>query len=112
GAQEVSALLTRWGLGVSQVIGVGGRDLSEAVDGRMARAAVRTLERDAGTDTILLVSKPPSPGAAGRVLAECVDTPAVAVFLGLDDLRTPPGVMLAPTLETGALAAARLAGAR
>jgi FdrA protein len=111
GAQEVSALLTRWGVGVSQVIGVGGRDLSETVDGRMARAAVRTLDRDPGTDVILLVSKPPAPGAAARVLAECVDTPAVAVFLGLEDVPTPPGVTLAPTLERGALAAARLAGA-
>src|SRR5699024_6437800 len=31
GAQEVSALLDRWGIGVSHVIGVGGRDLSEEV---------------------------------------------------------------------------------
>jgi FdrA protein len=111
GAQEVAALLTRWGVGVSQVIGVGGRDLSEAVAGRMARAAVRTLDRDPATDAVLLVSKPPSPGTAGRVLAECVSTPAVAVFLGLSDLRTPPGVTQARTLETGALAAARLTGA-
>ena len=110
GAQEVAALLTRWGVGVSQVIGVGGRDLSEAVDGRMARAAVRTLDRDPATDAILLVSKPPSPGVAAHVLAECASTPAVAVFLGLAGLVTPPGVTLARTLETGALAAARLAG--
>ena len=31
GAQEVSALLSRWGVPVSHVIGVGGRDRSEAV---------------------------------------------------------------------------------
>jgi FdrA protein len=111
GAQEVAALLTRWGVGISQVIGVGGRDLSEAVDGRMARAAVRTLDRDPETDAILLVSKPPSPGVAARVLAECASTPAVAVFLGLAEMRMPPGVTQARTLETGALVAARLAGA-
>ena len=39
GAQEVSALLDRWGVGVSHVIGVGGRDLSEDIGGRMAKAA-------------------------------------------------------------------------
>ncbi|HJV08187.1 MAG TPA: hypothetical protein VJ653_00840, partial [Acidimicrobiales bacterium] len=33
GAQEAMALLDRWGAGVSHVIGLGGRDLSEAVDG-------------------------------------------------------------------------------
>lgn len=37
GAQEVMTLLDRWGVGVSHVIGVGGRDLSADVGGRMAR---------------------------------------------------------------------------
>lgn len=37
GAQEVMTLLDRWGIGVSQVIGVGGRDLSAGVGGLMAR---------------------------------------------------------------------------
>src|SRR5262249_40247604 len=34
GAQEAMSLLDRWGVGVSQVIGLGGRDLSEQVGGR------------------------------------------------------------------------------
>ena len=111
GAQEVSALLDRWGVRVSQVVGVGGRDLSEAVGGRMAQQAARLLEADPGTAAVLLVSKPPSPGAARTVLAECTGTPAVAVFLGLDELEAPDGVTQATTLEQGALAAARLTGA-
>ncbi|MDQ1628305.1 MAG: FdrA protein [Actinomycetota bacterium] len=110
GAQEVSALLDRWGVGVSQVIGVGGRDLSEEVDGRMARLAVRTLDEDPATDAVLVVSKPPSPKAAARVLAQCRSTPAVAVFLGLSDLECPRDVQLVRTLEQGALAAGRLVG--
>ena len=111
GAQEVSALLDRWGVPVSQVVGVGGRDLSEAVGGRMAQQAARALEADPGTTAVLLVSKPPSPAAARTVLAECTGTPAVAVFLGLDELDAPDGVTQSPTLEQGALAAARLVGA-
>ncbi len=111
GAQEVSALLDRWGVRVSQVIGVGGRDLTEAVGGRMAQLAARALDADPGTGAVLLVSKPPSAGAAEAVLAECRDTAAVAVFLGLDGLEPPEGVRLSPTLEQGALAAAALAGA-
>ena len=111
GAQEVSALLDRWGVRVSQVVGVGGRDLSEPVQGAMAKQAARALEADPGTSAVLLVSKPPSLAAAQAVLAECRGTKAVAVFLGLDDLEPPEGVSLSPTLEQGALAAARLTGA-
>ena len=111
GAQEVSALLDRWGVPVSQVIGVGGRDLSDEVGGRMARLAVRALDADERTSTVLLVSKPPSARAAEAVLAECKQTGAVAVFLGLDELEPREGVHLAPTLERGALAAAASTGA-
>ena len=97
--------------GVSQVVGVGGRDLSEAVGGRMAQLAARALDADAGTAAVLLVSKPPSPAAAAAVLAECASTPAVAVFLGLTGVEAPDGVAQVATLEQGALAAARLTGA-
>ena len=112
GAQEVSALLDRWGVPVSHVIGVGGRDLSEQVEGRMARPAVRALDRNPGTTAVLVVSKPPSPAAAAAVLAECRSTPAVAVFLGLSDVETPAGVSVVRTLEEGAVAASGLAGGR
>lgn len=112
GAQEVSALLARWGVPVSQVIGVGGRDLSEAVGGRMAQAAARALAADPGTRAVLLVSKPPAASAARAVLGECTQTPGVAVFLGLEDARPPAGVRMAATLEAGARAVADLVGAQ
>lgn len=110
GAQEVSALLDRWGVGVSHVIGVGGRDLSADIDGRMAKAAVRALEADSETAAILVVSKPPDEAVAREVLAECATTPAVATFLGVAELDGIGTVRLAPTLEAGALTAARLVG--
>jgi FdrA protein len=110
GAQEVSALLDHWGVGVSHVIGVGGRDLSEHIGGRMAKAAVRMLDGDPETKAILLVSKPPNQTVAREVLDQRTSTPTVATFLGLSDMDTPSGVRLARTLEDGALAAARLAG--
>ncbi|HEU0102164.1 MAG TPA: hypothetical protein VFR07_07555 [Mycobacteriales bacterium] len=110
GAQEVSTLLARWGVPVSQVIGVGGRDLSEAVGGRMAQVAARALAADPGTHAVLLVSKPPAAAAAKAVLGECTDTPGVAVFLGLDGPEPPPGVQMSATLEAGAQAAAALVG--
>ena len=110
GAQEVSALIDRWGVGVSQVIGVGGRDLSAEVGGRMAMAAVRALDADPATRAILVVSKPPDPAVAASVLEQCAGTPVVAVFLGVTDIDRPGGAELARTLEAGAIAAARLAG--
>jgi FdrA protein len=110
GAQEVSALLDRWGVGTSQVVGVGGRDLSAEVAGRMAASAVRALDADPDTRVILVVSKPPDPRVARLVLEQCTKTPAVAVFMGVTELSRPDDVQLARTLEAGAIAAARLAG--
>lgn len=105
GAQEVMALLDRGGARVTAVIGVGGRDLSEAVGGRMARSALRALRADPGTDALLLVSKPPSEAVARAVLAEAAGKPAVASLIGLAEaVPTPDGVSLASTLEGGASA--------
>ncbi|HEV7862309.1 MAG TPA: protein FdrA, partial [Acidimicrobiia bacterium] len=105
GAQEVMALLDRGGARVTAVIGVGGRDLSETVGGRMAKSGLRALRADPGTDAILLVSKPPSEAVARAVLAEAGGKPAVAALIGLaEPVPTPDGVRLASTLEGGASA--------
>ena len=111
GAQEAMSLLDRWGLGVSQVVGVGGRDLSSAVGGRMARAAIAAMRDDPGTDVIVFVSKPPAPEVAADILASAGDTPIVAALIGLPtDFPSPPGVVLADTLESGVVAALRAVG--
>jgi len=103
GAQEVAALLDRGGARVTAIIGVGGRDLSEAVGGRMAKSGLRALGAHSGTDAVLLVSKPPSEGVAKAVLAEAAGKPAVAALIGLaEPVPTPEGVQLASTLEGGA----------
>ncbi|HYJ69814.1 MAG TPA: FdrA family protein [Nocardioidaceae bacterium] len=112
GAQEAMALLDRFGTGVSRVIGVGGRDLSSAVGGRMARAAIQALREDPATDVILLVSKPPAPDVAADILAAAGETPVVAALIGLDsELATPAGVVLATTLEGGVAATLDALGA-
>jgi FdrA protein len=105
GAQEAMALLSRWGVGVSQVIGLGGRDLSADVGGRMARSAIATLRDDPSTEVIVFVSKPPAPEVAADVLTSAGDTPLVAALIGLpDDFPAPSGVVLARTLEAGVIA--------
>jgi FdrA protein len=105
GAQEAMTLLDRWGAGVSEVIGVGGRDLSVAVGGCMTAAALTALERDQATAAILLVSKPPAAEVAAAVLAGPVAKPVVAALLGLRaPIPLPAGVSMAITLEQGVLA--------
>ena len=58
GAQRVSCLLDMAGVGVSHVLGVGGRDLSEAVGGLATFDAMAALDADPATERVLLVSKP------------------------------------------------------
>ena len=111
GAQEVMSLLDRWGEGITQVIGVGGRDLSEAVAGRMARLAVQALEQDPNTELIVLVSKPPSLDVARTVVAEARHTPLVAALVGWPaDAALVGPAAVASTLEGGAARAIELLG--
>jgi FdrA protein len=105
GAQELMSLLDRWGVGLSCVIGLGGRDLSAAVDGRMAKAAIACARADEGTELIVLVSKPPDEAVARAVLATADGFPLVAVLIGrTGDADGFAGGTSARTLEGGALA--------
>jgi FdrA protein len=111
GAQEAMALLDRWGAGVSHVIGLGGRDLSDAVDGRMAKLAVAAMREDPGTDAILLVSKPPSARVAKDVVGMAGGTPLIAALVGLETpLDLPAGVEVLTTLEEGVVRALAAVG--
>lgn len=58
-----------FGGGVSQLIGTGGRDLSEKIGGLMMLDAIDMLEADDATRVIALISKPPAPAVAEKVLA-------------------------------------------
>jgi FdrA protein len=84
GAQQVACLLDYAGTGVSSVLGVGGRDLSAAVGGRSARAALTALDDDPGTNFIIVVSKPPDPDVAAglRDYALTLATPVQFAFVG------------------------------
>ena len=84
GAQQVLCLLDAAGVGVSAALGVGGRDLSEAVAGRSTLAALRALDADPGTELIVVVSKPPAESVAERVreVAAGLATPVRFALLG------------------------------
>jgi FdrA protein len=105
------SLIDRAGLGVTQVIGVGGRDLSAAVGGRMTDLAIRILENDAETEAILLVSKPPSPDVSERLLNRPATKPIVAALIGLHEpIGISPHITLASDLEEGVVAVASAIG--
>jgi len=84
GAQHLTSLLDDAGVAISQVIGVGGRDLSERVGGRSALAALRLLEDDPNTGHIVVISKPPHPDTGRKVTAAAADltTPVTVALLG------------------------------
>ena len=104
GLQEVAVLLARAGAGISHGIGVGGRDLSDAVGGIGTLDAIDLLAADAGTDHLILVSKPPGPRTARTVFDRlaAAGKPCTAVVFGAGEagIGTPPaGLVLAPTLK-------------
>ncbi|WP_449276779.1 acyl-CoA synthetase FdrA [Leucobacter sp. GX24907] len=115
GSQEVSVRVHDFGGGVSQLIGTGGRDLSEEVGGIMMIDGIRALAADPATEVIVLVSKPPAPAVERRVLAEIekTDKPVVVWFLGgSEDAVTSAGGRFANGSKPAALQAVLLAGAK
>jgi FdrA protein len=114
GIQEVTCLLDAAGVGISHAVGVGGRDLSDAVGGAMTLRALELLAGDEPTRAVLVISKPPDPRVAERVAAAAAATgkPAALAFPGMDaPPPLPAGVAFAGSLEAGAAWAAATQGA-
>jgi FdrA protein len=116
GLQAVASHLAALGEGLSQAIGVGGRDLSAEVGGLMSLAALDALARDRNTEAVVLISKPPHPSVLQR-LEEALGRlgkPAVVCCLGAPARSAPNTTAQArwvDTLEDAAQAtAARLQG--
>lgn len=84
GTQEVSVLIDKFGSGVSQVIGTGGRDLSKEIGGIMMIEGIKALAKDPFTKVIVLISKPPAAEIAEKVLAVAKESgkPFVVNFIG------------------------------
>jgi FdrA protein len=102
GLQEVSTLLARHGVGISQGIGVGGRDLKQEVGGIMMLAALKALQEDASTSVLVLISKPPSRQIQQSILKQTSssDKPTIVCFLGgdLDEIASFRNAIPARTL--------------
>ena len=109
GLQEVATLIHRHGAGVSQVIGTGGRDLSRAVGGISTLQALDALTRDPATRVIVMVSKPPDPEVAARILDQAGRShkPVIVNLIG-EAPAAEPGIFPARTLEETAQRAVAL----
>jgi len=105
GLQLVASRIHELGGGISQAIGTGGRDLSAEVDGITACQALDLLGRDPQTEVIVLLSKPPSPTVAARMLsaARATGKPVVVNFQGfMPPVRRLGNVTFAVSLDESA----------
>lgn len=109
GLQTVAARLDALGEGISHGIGVGGRDLSQAVGGTMTLFALDALAADPGTEAIVLVSKPPHPSVLARIEAklDALRKPTVVCCIGAGP-RVSGRTVWVETLDQAADAAVAL----
>ncbi len=113
GIQEVTVLIDKFGGGITQAIGVGGRDLSSEIDGIMMLNVLESLENDEETKIILLLSKQPSQSVASKIItaAENCSKTVVICFMGYSEgVTNSKNVFFVPTLEDAALKALELTG--
>ena len=110
GLQEVACLIDARGEGISEAIGVGGRDLDERIGGLMMLAALERVAADDQTRVIVLVSKPPAAAVATRVLlhARQCGKPVVVCFLGAAATPNTDNLVFADTLDAAATSAMAL----
>ncbi len=113
GLQQVASLIDWFGSGISHGIGTGGRDLDERVGGLSMSAGIAALAADPATEVIVVISKPPAPEVAERILAQVATCgkPAVACFVG-GAAGTRDGVLVTRDLTEAARAAVQRATGR
>jgi FdrA protein len=112
GLQAVMSRIHELGSGISHAIGTGGRDLSREVGGITALQALDLLRRDPETRVLVLISKPPAPEVAVRLLglARAAGKPVVVQLLGAPlPARRLANLHFAASLTEAAELAVRLA---
>lgn len=115
GLQETARLISNNGVGISQAFGTGGRDVKEAVGGRMLLHMLSLLESDDETKVVVIVSKPPAPSVMEKVsqYVKTMKKPVIACFLGgnPDDFNAEQAYFV-KTLEEAAVKAVELCGGK
>ncbi|MHA1840140.1 MAG: acyl-CoA synthetase FdrA [Candidatus Ranarchaeia archaeon] len=112
GIQQVTTIIHNQGFGISQAIGTGGRDLSAKIGGIMTIEGLILLERDASTNVIVILSKPPAPSVERKILntVKTLSKPVIVGILGGNETAIQnAGAIAATTLEDAAKKAIQLA---
>ena len=112
GLQQVTSLIDHRGRGISQGIGTGSHDLNRHIVGITMLQGIAALAADPETRVIVLISKPPEPEVAQKVLKLAVASgkEVVVDFIGADPATIQrPGLYAARTLEETAYVACQLA---
>jgi hypothetical protein len=110
--QQVTSLIDSAGLGISQALGCGGRDLSEQVGARSMLDGLDILARDPSTKIIVLIAKNPARKIADIVVEAARKSRKAAVvnFLGHEiKSKHEEDTFFAETLEDAAHLAILLA---
>ncbi len=104
GIQEVTCLIGENGGGISHAIGVGGRDLSDAVGGITTLMALDLLDRDPATQHIVLISKPPSAVVAAKIVDRigASSKPCTLCFVGGSEMALPKNATAVTSLKAAA----------
>ncbi|MCX8650505.1 acyl-CoA synthetase FdrA [Gilliamella sp. B2776] len=112
GIQEVISQIALLNQGITQAIGLGGRDLSQEVEGISALTALKMLAADEQSQVIAFISKPPAENVRGKVIAsmKLIKKPIVALFLGSTiDKAQDENIYFVKTLDEAARLACLLA---
>jgi FdrA protein len=116
GLQEVTTLIDRSGGGISHAIGVGGRDMTDPVNGLMTEYAVRRLSDSMSTGVIVILAKRASKKAQTKVLKTATNTglPIVVNFTDYQEesFHQKSRISFCETYEECAREAISLAGGK
>ncbi|MGA7279501.1 MAG: hypothetical protein WBW79_16300, partial [Desulfocapsaceae bacterium] len=115
GTQQIAVICDKEGAGISQAIGVGGKDLLDEVGGLEMLFALNKLEHDPQTEVIILVSRTPGDVTQDTILnrVRSCKKPVVVYFIGGDpELVEQAGALSANDLEEAAMKAVDLVQGR
>lgn len=104
GIQELTTIIDRLGAGVTNAIGIGGRDLSSEVGGITMLDVIEGMEQDASTKVLVVISKPPAKPVRDKIMARLHNCtkPVVTLFLGESPENHEDGLYHAYTLDEAA----------
>ena len=84
GIQELTTIIDRLGEGVTNAIGIGGRDLNAAIGGITMMDMIDAMEDDDAVKVLVIVSKPPAKEVRDKISARLSNfsKPVVTLFVG------------------------------